>query len=165
MRRLLCRIFPGLLLLIAAPVVPATGHDGHRHTIEGRLEPELLPETSVWNHVIAALHSLTGGHTDPRHPEAHAFVAGNLYMSEGDAAILLEEVSAARARLRRLESRKSDECGGEDPNDYSACRKQIDAATLEARDKTLARLSPRGRKALLRWVAIIKQGMSHGPSR
>ena len=165
MCRLLCRIPAGLLLLIAAPVVPTMAHDGHSHTIEGRFEPELLPETSVWDHVFAAVYSLSGGSTDPQDPDAHTFVRGNLFISEADAAILLQEVVTARARIRALESLKSDECGGGDPNDYSACRRQIDAATLQARDQILRRLSPRGRKALLRWVAVIKQGMSHGPNR
>ena len=167
MRRLLGRIFPGLLLLlVVTPTPPARAHEGHGHTIVGSLEPELLPDTSVWDHVIAAIYSLTDGITDPRHPEARTFIHGNLFLSDADAAVLLQEVGAARSRLQRLELRTDAEFEA-DQQMYGTPprRQQIDEATLEARDQILRRLSPRGRKALLRWVAVIKQGMSHGPNR
>jgi hypothetical protein len=165
MRHLLC-LLSGSAFLIAAPASAALPHEGHRHTIEGRLEPELLPETSVWDNVFAALHSLTGRKTDPRDPEVQSFVKGNLFISDADAAILLQEVAATRARVRRLEVLPNDEFTVDGrADDGSERRKQINEATLEARDRILQRLSPRGSKALLRWVAIVKQGMSHGPNR
>jgi hypothetical protein len=163
MRYLLC-LLSGLSFLIAVPAGAALPHEGHRHTIEGRLEPELLPETSVWDNVFAALHSLTGRKTDPRDPEVQSFVKGNLFISDADAAILLQEVAATRAQVRKLEPMTNADLGVEDSADgVWAGRKLIDQATLDGRDRILQRLSPRGRKALLRWVAIVKQGMSHGP--
>jgi hypothetical protein len=44
-------------------------------------------------------------------------------------------------------------------------REEIARTTLQARDELLRSLSPRGNKALLRWVAIAKRGMKHGPDR
>ena len=146
------------MLLIVVPA-GAVAHEGHRHTILGRMEPERLPETSVWDHVLSALHDLTGGRTDPRHPEVHSFVAGNLFLSESDTATLLAEVATARARLQRLERELDQVSAG---RNRDAIRSQIEQLPLEARDQILRRLSPRGGKALLRWVAIIKQGMAHG---
>jgi hypothetical protein len=166
MRRLPCRVVLGLLLLILVPPFVARAHEGHDHRIEGRFEPELLPETSVWEHVFYALHSLTGGRTDPRHPEVHSFIAGNVFLSDADAALLLEEVVAVRAQIRRLELQLEDAArAGNRPLDEASLKAQIEQAPVEARDRTLKRLSPRGGKALLRWVAVIKYGMSHGPNR
>lgn len=166
MSRLSGRIFTGLLLLVAVALMPAAAHEGHSHTIEGRLEPELLPETSVWEHVFYALHSLTGGRTDPRHPEVHSFVAGNLFLSDADAAILLGEVVAVRGRIQRLELQLHDAVrAGNRPLEEAALKTLIERAPMDARDITLRRLSPRGGKAFLRWVAVIKYGMTHGPSR
>jgi hypothetical protein len=154
----LLSLFLGTLVAVA-PAAAAPIHEGHGHTINGRLQPELLPETSVWGHVIAAVYSFTGGSADVHDPEAQSFVRGNLFISDADAAILLQEVVTARPRLRRLELQPAVD------GRWAARRKQIDDAILAARDQILRRLSPRGRKALLRWVALIKQGMSHGPSR
>jgi hypothetical protein len=166
MRRLPWRIFPVLLLLAVVTGPGARAHDGHSHTIKGRFEPELLPETSVWEHVFYAIHSLTGGRMDPRDPEVHSFVAGNLFLSDADAAVLLEEVAAVQARIQRLERQQQEALkAGDRALEEATLREQIEQAPLEARDKTLKRLSPRGSKALLRWVAVIKQGMSHGPNR
>src|SRR5678809_33711 len=105
--RSLSRLLAGLLMSILVPAL-AAAHEGHRHTILGRLEPELLPESLVWDNTLFALNDLTGGRTDPRHPQVHSFVAGNLFISDGDAVILLTEVVAVRARLQALERQLED---------------------------------------------------------
>jgi hypothetical protein len=164
MRRFVGPALPVLLLLLGVPVGPAAAHDGHSHTIEGRFEPELLPETSVWEHVFTAIHSLAQDQAVPGHP---TLIAGNLFMSDADAAILLQETAAVRARIRQLEHQLRDaRRAGNRPLEEATLKRQIEQAPVEARDRTLRRLSPRGSKALLRWVAAaIRYGMSHGPNR
>src|SRR5262245_6998768 len=126
MCRVLCRLLPGLLLFVL-PLAPATAHEGHSQTIVGRLQPELLPETSVWEHVFFALHSLTGGRTDPRDPEVHSFVAGNLFLSDADAAALLEEAAALQARIKRLEQQQQEVArAGDRTLEEATLRKQVE---------------------------------------
>ena len=154
----------GILLAITGFSAPGYPHDGHTDVIDGRLSPERLPEESVWDHVFAAIHDLTGGKTDIRDPDVQAFVRGNLYLSDADSELLLRHVSAERTRIEEIESRLRTSAGpGATADEQSRLREEIGRVTLQARDGLLRDLSPRGAKALLRWVAIAKRGMKHGP--
>ena len=92
-----------------------------------------------------AIHDLTGGKTDPTDPQVRSFVRGNLFLSDRDAAILLEHVSATRRRMRDLERRME---GPIDEDAGHQLRDQADQVVLAGRDD----------------LPIIKQGMSHGAS-
>jgi len=128
--------------------------------IDGSREPELLPAALVWENAFAALHDLTGGKTDPSDPEVWGFVKNNLYISAKDAAILLEGVARARSGQRLLE-RQLDQAfqDDDDPGEVSRLKQEIDRLILDHRDQILATLSPRGAKAVQRYIAIIKRGM------
>jgi len=148
----------GVVSTQAASALPA---DGRREVIVGALEPERLPETSVWDNAFAALHDLTGGKTDPRDPQVRAFVRGNLFLSDDDAGRLLRGVATARGRMRGVQARLDRATTAEREDDAAVLRDELARVTLAARDDLLSSLSPRGRKALLRWIAIFKQGMVH----
>ena len=163
----LCLVILGVGLLPYAassegPVGSSPQEQPPRKTrvIDGSREPELLPEAIVWEGAFAALHDLTGGKRDPSDPEVWGFVKNNLHISAKDAAILLEGVARARSGQRTLE-RQLDLAfhKDNDPGEVSRLKEEIDQLILDHRDRILTTLSPRGAKALHRYIAIIKRGM------
>jgi hypothetical protein len=93
---------------------------------------------------------------------ADGFVRANLFMSSEDGRILKRGVERARAAVKQRQDRLDGAFRADAPDVETAeLRRQVDSATLEGRDEILRSLSPLGAKALLRWVAVIKFGMSH----
>jgi len=157
---MLLRVLPlvlGFGLASSSQATPPSPSD-HRGVIDGALEPDRLPETTVWDNVFAALYDLTGGKTDPGDRQVRSFIKGTLFVSDGDATIILRRVAAVRSQISEIE--RAGEAAH--PDDWAPFREQTDRAILAARDDILDKLSPAGKKALLRWVAVVKQGMTHG---
>jgi hypothetical protein len=116
----------------------------------------------VWENVFAALHSLTEGKTDPNDPQVKDFVRSNLYLGAEDTRILLKEIATARRKGSALEAQLNAAfAAGREPDETARIRNEVDRSILGSRDQLLRRLSPRGAKALLRYVATIKQGMTY----
>jgi len=151
--------------MLAALFVPGRGtaleEVGPSDQIEGRLEPERLPEEIVWDYVLATIGSLTGGKTDARDPDVDDFVRGNLYLSNEDTGALLGAVASARAQIAVLEEQMED--SALTGPDRAALETQLDEVILASRDQILRSLSPRGQTALSRFVAIVKHGMTVSP--
>ncbi len=124
--------------------------------IDGQRDPDRLPETMVWGELFHVLHRFTRGKTDPADSEVRDFVEANLFMSSEDVSILLPEVARALERIRSVKGRLN-EVGG-DPTAKRALRRDMRIGILEDRNRILAKLSPRGAKALLRYVAVLRQG-------
>jgi hypothetical protein len=156
------RVFATALLVVPGS---AAAQENTRAPIVGALEPERLPESSVWDNAFAAIHDLTGRTTDPRAPQAKTFMRSNLFVSDRDAAIILTRVVGIRARLAAIEKRWAEMAESDAIAQTASFQAQLERETLAARDDILTSLSPRGRKALLRWIAVIKQGMVHTPAQ
>ncbi len=160
-------------LLASVTVAAAQDHPGvpgvhkerkaPRH-IDGARNPELLPERVVWDGVFAALHDFLGYNPEDaevgRDPDD--FIRSNLFLSSEDGRILKRGVQRAREAVQEKQDRLDDAFRADQPQEQLAeLKRQVDRATLDARDELLRDLSPRGAKALLRWVAVVKYGMSY----
>lgn len=140
-----------------------------RSRIRGSEEPERIPDWKAWEGLFAFLSSITNGKTDPKDPEVSGFVRGNLFISSEDAGVLLRITARVRARLEELWDQEDHDLETElglphDGTDRSQLRlRQEKQLVLEARDEILATVTPRGAKALLRYVAAnVKPGMVVG---
>jgi hypothetical protein len=124
--------------------------------VDGAKNPELLPEPVVWDNVFAALHDFMSG------TNAEGFAKTNLFISSQDAQLLKRGVERARLAVReRQDQLNAASRADAPPSEIVDLRGAVDKATLDGRDDILRSLSPLGAKALLRWVAVIKYGMSH----
>lgn len=150
-----CRLFMHMalwLLCLGAPAVTvAQGIDGRRH-------PELLPEDVAWESLFDSVYALTGGNTDPTSRAVTEFVGGNVFLSTDDTAIFTDSVARAHERIAAIEGQM------EQPDIPDAqlveLRHQLSVAVLEERDLLLGRLSARGRTGVLRFLAVVKHGLS-----
>lgn len=154
-----CLLLLGLCLFDSYPLA-AQAPGRPLREIDGRLEPDKLPEALVWDNLFSVVYDLTGGKTDPKDPDVQGFIKGNLHMSVDDAAILLEGVAANRRTLPKLEDalRKAFEAE-RDASEIAKRKAAIEQATVTSRDQILRALSPHGAKALRRYEAVVRQGM------
>jgi hypothetical protein len=125
--------------------------------IDGKKNPEMIPEWVVWEVAFQALH---GGTDLP----TVLYRAG---MSKEEAAVIKREAEASAARDRGCQARAmklASELGtssvaaiNQKTSDLQLeCRQQ----TIDARDRLLAALGPQVQAALATWVEDFKPGMT-----
>ena len=145
-----------VFVILVSLITPATaGAAPQKPTdvmhIEGRKNPELIPEWSVWED---ALRIIAGGSRQlPSHVLEHT--------TKEEEALILREADQQRKRdaecKTRLLALKPD---SEKPNTLlqrsQAIRLQCRWGALQARDRILAAISPAARTALMEFVESVR---------
>jgi hypothetical protein len=130
--------------------------------IDGRKNPEMIPQYSVWN---AALRYIDGGPT--RNGRKLIPLALQEVMTADDTKALLAEAAAQVKRNKACESRVLELIPLRTPENRAEIRRRNDDIDMEcrwqvihARDRLLQALSPAGQVALSNWVESSKSGIS-----
>lgn len=124
-------------------------------TIEGNLTPELLPEEDVWLMVFELTQGLANGKTDAADPDVRTLNNTFLFMSATDVTTFLQVGSVTLAQVSQIEAAGDSATSPETQAQISAQRTQ---AILQGRDQAQDGLTPKGKAALARFVAIVKHG-------
>lgn len=144
---------------LCATVIPAgmARSQSEPKTIEGHLQPELLPEDAVWFLVFDLSKTLSKGKTDPADPDVSNFLSTYMPMPANDGQAFLQVSLATLARVAQVEATPREALSEEALDLLDAQRK---AAILAGRDAANTALSSCGRAALARFVAHVRHGMS-----
>ncbi len=139
--------------------------DGYR-VIVGRTHPELIPEWDAWCVFFTVVHAMAAHGDDPNHPKYRDFVSANVFISDADAAIVLEVASRYRGPQRvanQAEPVAEDGPAEEQPEaalSEKTLRERTERLWMDAREEVLTRVTPRGARALQRYITTqIKPGM------
>ncbi len=125
--------------------------------IDGRLEPEKIPNCGTWEDAFILLSSMFEGRTNIQDPEVNGIVRANLYMDDSDGAVLLQRVVHAKQRIDVAQARlESKDVAVQEVLDQRW--REWSLVVKEESDALLASLSPQGVKGLRRWLQRLREG-------
>lgn len=133
--------------------------------VDGRTNPELLPEAFAWRLALWALVDASRADETLSPDEAiEGLGRYTLFVSADDARTIIQAASAALDRVDRLRKALEDDTIPWSVAAQKARDHQADEVILECRAALERQLSSQAYRGLERYVATAKRGMTHFPS-